>query len=726
MSETGDLVIPKEYTVETRLGEGGMGAVFLIRDRFVGFPIALKCSHKTGERARKQMLLEALSWIDLVPHPNVAKCYFIREYLDQVYIFSEYVNGGTLGHWINAKRLNTTEKILELAFCIADALDHIHEQGLVHQDVKPANILMTDAGIPKLSDFGLARVRSHTAGQAIAAGYTPQYSSPEQTSGGVVTRATDMWAWALVVIEMFCGEAFWASGLVAPELVTGLASGEIPTLCPLPQALAGILSRCVGTEPRWASMADVMCTMQTALADYTSAFRVPISSKLVRTDATTVSTSSERPWLPPEHWFEKHRVMFANVPAPSRNAGTSSVRALALADLLQYQDWLGSPPQWSRIQSKAATNSIDELDTAYVEISLTLAKLYNALDDHSTALRIIDEALAHVAQQGEPFATTVMATTVGLTLAKVIALVRLGNVRLADALSFWSLQHATSEKQRREAIVVAAEHGLRGRIRELTNATRDLIGKQPGDVHDASEIAMLFVLQARQRAKLGGAAPHVDQFSDVEWRVARGLQYAQQILIPFLNHGAALSPLVSVLIERELLCEHLPDNERVQLVFELLQVVDLVPFGLLDRSSQEKVLRLRMFRASLEPANEASDSQWLSAIRTELTNIAELGNFQLLVHVIRAICDGAARRYPGAETRVELLTLGLDVLRGAPDLPAQWKWELELRILYLQSLLATNDARAKSERNELAGRVEALAGRMLPEELTLFAQALRL
>src|SRR5206468_3896772 len=135
------------------------------------------------------------TWVGLGLHPHVVDCYYVRRIEGAPRLFVEYVDGGSLHDWIRQKRLRTLDRVLDVAIQFAWGLHYAHEQGLVHLDVKPANVMITSDGLAKVTDFGLARARLHPlvgagslgparGGETLtvdgAGGVTPAYMSPEQ------------------------------------------------------------------------------------------------------------------------------------------------------------------------------------------------------------------------------------------------------------------------------------------------------------------------------------------------------------------------------------------------------------------------------------------------------------------------------------------------------------------------------------------------------------------
>ncbi len=186
---------------------------------------------------------------------------------DIPHIFVEFMEGGSLEHWIQRKEYDlyaggpekNLERILDIAIQFAWGLAYAHDQGLVHQDVKPLNVLMTPEGGVKVTDFGLAKARAiagESAGEedtrALVSGslHTVAYRSPEQANGELLSHKTDIWSWAVSVLEMFEGGAYWYDGQSAgTSLETYLKREGEAHLPIMPDSMAKLLRDCFQKEP---------------------------------------------------------------------------------------------------------------------------------------------------------------------------------------------------------------------------------------------------------------------------------------------------------------------------------------------------------------------------------------------------------------------------------------------------------------------------------------------
>ncbi|HDP33750.1 MAG TPA: hypothetical protein ENN29_01430, partial [Candidatus Hydrogenedentes bacterium] len=226
-----------EDAVEKDFHLGGFGRVYRVWHRGWLRDMAVKTPRLgvfATEQQKEVFVHECETWVNLGLHPHIAACHYVRELGLVPRVFSEYADAGTLSQWIHAERLYdggaeaALARILDVAIQFAWGLHYAHERGVIHQDVKPLNALMWRDGTLKVTDFGLAGARQHSnepppGGRAEGGGtifvskggMTPAYCSPEQDAGNRLSRKTDLWSWAVSLLEMFQGEATWQSGALA-------------------------------------------------------------------------------------------------------------------------------------------------------------------------------------------------------------------------------------------------------------------------------------------------------------------------------------------------------------------------------------------------------------------------------------------------------------------------------------------------------------------------------
>jgi len=279
-------VIQNLYEVREVFEGGGMGLVYRVHHTGWNTDLAVKTPRPeffATTKHREDFVREAETWVKLGLHPHVVSCYYVRTLGGIPRLFAEYVDGGSLKDWIEDGRLyaggrdTSLERILDIAIQFAWGLSFAHEQGLVHQDVKPGNVMMTTEGAAKVTDFGLAKARAITgeqvgvsSGKSVVvswSGRTPAFNSPEQARGLAVSRKTDIWSWGVSVLQMFVGEITWKSGVVAAEALDGyLQTGlEDAAISSMPSGIVDLLRRCFRKDPsaRPESMAKIAVTLRT-------------------------------------------------------------------------------------------------------------------------------------------------------------------------------------------------------------------------------------------------------------------------------------------------------------------------------------------------------------------------------------------------------------------------------------------------------------------------------
>lgn len=270
--QVGDTILGL-YRVEKVLGEGGMGRVYQVRHRGWGIDLAVK-SPRPGlvgkPAAVERFEKECETWINLGLHPYVVSCYYVRRLGGIPRIFAEYVEGTDGFSWIRDKALyaggpeRALERILTVAIHSAWGLQHAHNMGVIHRDVKSHNILIRTEGIAKVTDFGLAEAVIPGEGSAPArkGGMTPAFSSPEQYESRQVDHRSDMWSWALCMLHMFAGRILWKVGPEGGQaldkyLAEGPPAADMPAM---PAEFAALMRQCFQDDPKQRPADMMACT----------------------------------------------------------------------------------------------------------------------------------------------------------------------------------------------------------------------------------------------------------------------------------------------------------------------------------------------------------------------------------------------------------------------------------------------------------------------------------
>jgi serine/threonine protein kinase len=249
------------YRVVAKLGEGGMGAVYRAYDEVLHRDVAVKVVRKGEEldsSASKNLLQEARASSSLA-HPNICTIYEVGETEGELYIVMELLAGKTLREMCGDLGL-PPESVMRYGSQVASALARAHDRGIIHRDLKTANIVVTSDGLAKVLDFGLAKrvggdvfegpTRSLASVQETSgvSGTLP-YMAPEVLSGEPADQRSDLWALGIVLYETVCGHlpfqgrtAFEISSAIMREMPAALGP-------PVPPGLWAIIQRCLAKEP---------------------------------------------------------------------------------------------------------------------------------------------------------------------------------------------------------------------------------------------------------------------------------------------------------------------------------------------------------------------------------------------------------------------------------------------------------------------------------------------
>ena len=265
-------------TIVRKLGQGAFGRVFQVHDKISGYEYAVKMLRPDLSRdpsKEKLFFQELRTWIDLPSHVNLTACRFVRMLNEQILICCEYIDGGSLESVIRAGGYTTVESIIDAAIQLARGLQVAHDWGVVHQDVKPANALVTREGIVKVTDFGLSRSlpsgkswelssKNEDTWTVSVGGMTLTFCSPEQAAGIKLTHKTDIWSWGVTVLHMFLGEPSGKCGFMAPTIISDIKSGAQKTTVAIPEQVIVILERCFQKNPsdRWERISDASDTLE--------------------------------------------------------------------------------------------------------------------------------------------------------------------------------------------------------------------------------------------------------------------------------------------------------------------------------------------------------------------------------------------------------------------------------------------------------------------------------
>ena len=198
------------YKVVREIGHGGMGTVYLAErdDEHYHQQVAIKLINPGlgGENIRRRFRNEMQILADL-NHPNIARLFDGGETVDGIpYLVMEYVDGIPINVYCNEHNLSTEQR-LKLFCTVCEAVQYAHQHLVIHRDIKPGNILVSSEGLPKLVDFGIAKLLSGTAdaGATAMPFMTPEYASPQQVRGASVTTATDVYSLGVVLYELLSG-----------------------------------------------------------------------------------------------------------------------------------------------------------------------------------------------------------------------------------------------------------------------------------------------------------------------------------------------------------------------------------------------------------------------------------------------------------------------------------------------------------------------------------------
>ena len=283
----------QHYKVDARLGAGGMGEVYRAEDVRLGRPVALKFlppALKADPDSRARLLNEARA-ASLLRSPNIAVTYDIGEYAGADFIVMEYVEGELLSERVSKGPLPVRD-VVDVGLQVAGALEEAHARGIIHRDIKSANLMRTERGLVKVLDFGLAKIVPPVAGddrvtqaQVSMAGMvigTISYMAPEQALGRTIDHRADLFSLGVVLYELATGRMPFAGG--SPTEIIDRILHETPPAPSLmnpsvPQSLDAAVARMLEKSPtfRYQTARDVETDLRLILEELDGSFRVSAS-----------------------------------------------------------------------------------------------------------------------------------------------------------------------------------------------------------------------------------------------------------------------------------------------------------------------------------------------------------------------------------------------------------------------------------------------------------------
>jgi len=286
------------YRIEEKLGEGGMGVVYLATQLNVNRPVAIKLLRTTlskNLKAIERFQQEARAVAGL-QHPHIVALYDFGQTPDgQLYLVTEFIDGRSLTEIIEAEAPLCADRTIDIGYQLADALIEAHGHGVIHRDLKPDNILLRAVGrhadFAKVLDFGIAKVttprKSHMTltNTGVAVG-TPQYISPEQATAQPVSHQTDFYALGVILYEMLTGVLPFEADSHTDFMIAHVhTQPELPTLdgVPLSGPLVDVIMQCLEKRKEDRPMSA------SALADALEAARHPAAGQ-----ATHVRTGNRQ------------------------------------------------------------------------------------------------------------------------------------------------------------------------------------------------------------------------------------------------------------------------------------------------------------------------------------------------------------------------------------------------------------------------------------------------
>jgi eukaryotic-like serine/threonine-protein kinase len=275
-------IFPPRYRAPERVARGGMGEIYRATDSTLGRPVAIKLlaeRYSRDDAIRQRFTREALAAARLSGEPHIVMIFDVGEYAARPFIVMEYLSGGSLEQRIRRDGAQEPARALEWLEQAALALDAAHRNGVVHRDVKPANLLLDRNDSVHVADFGIASAAgmdSLTVTGTVLG--TAGYLSPEQAQGERATPASDRYSLAVVAFELLSGRRPFENDSITAEAAAHV-NAPVPSIAEmcetLPEELDPVFRKALAKEPneRYDTAEDFVAALRDAIADAAGATR---------------------------------------------------------------------------------------------------------------------------------------------------------------------------------------------------------------------------------------------------------------------------------------------------------------------------------------------------------------------------------------------------------------------------------------------------------------------
>ena len=248
-----------KYVIIKEVGRGSTGTVYLSHDAYYGRDVAIKVYNIDAggdeERARiaRKMFLSEAHLVGMLQHPNILPIYDAGEENGYCYIVSEHVHGArTLAAYCRADNLLRIDDVVEIIYKCAKALHYAHSRGVIHRDVKPSNIMLTQDSDVRIIDFGIALVSDSDISRIEGIAGSPSYMSPEQVQSLELSNRSDLYSLGAVMYELLTGSRPFRAGNLQKLLhqIVYATAPPIHTLrADIPEDLENVVAMALQKEP---------------------------------------------------------------------------------------------------------------------------------------------------------------------------------------------------------------------------------------------------------------------------------------------------------------------------------------------------------------------------------------------------------------------------------------------------------------------------------------------